>query len=264
MDCVVYERINVQNGMWYVGKHKMHNWNVFDDYKTSSDIVSKLIDKFGQKLFTWKVLCVTPWWSEAGKVETKILKLRNAKDNPMSYNQSNAGAAVAPGRPLIANGVKYKSRKDACRALGISRRTIQFWCDDPRKSEYQWLSEGATHGYRYTDGENQFLNLNHMAKFHGIGNPGMRNRIKNKSEYRKIENPAEFDDSRLIVIKQGNANELISNKKIGSGISMRCEIEGIVYDSRSAAGRALGMRTQDVKHRCLSPNWTQWKDLGRS
>jgi len=87
----VYKWIHKPTGMWYIGSRTAKGCNIHDGYICSSKIVKPIIE---QKPEDWeRYILKEGSVSEMRKHEASLLKLYNAKDDPMSFNRSNADAA---------------------------------------------------------------------------------------------------------------------------------------------------------------------------
>jgi len=86
----VYKWIHKPTGMWYIGSRTAKGCHINDGYICSSKIVKPMIEKNPEE---WKrEILKQGSVSEMRKHESSLLKLFNAKDDPMSYNRCNADA----------------------------------------------------------------------------------------------------------------------------------------------------------------------------
>lgn len=89
----VYKWTQQSTGKWYIGSR---SGNLNDGYICSSKIVKPLILSNPNDWIREIISLHTP--NEVRRAEGKLLKLLNAKNDPMSYNQSNLGGANNGGR----------------------------------------------------------------------------------------------------------------------------------------------------------------------
>lgn len=93
LQAFVYKWIHKPTGKWYIGSRTAKGCHINDGYICSSKIVKPMIEQNPEE---WeRYILKEGSVSEMRKHEASLLKLHNAKDDPMSFNRSNAD--VAPG-----------------------------------------------------------------------------------------------------------------------------------------------------------------------
>lgn len=135
----VYEYINKENGKWYIGSHDGSRKN----YTASGIAINKAFEKYGMDKFIRHIF----YCDDFRKEEETCLQLRDAMNDPMSYNLKNnaigwTGTHTEDTKKRIGDanrshqhnklhftllGVEYVTNLEASLSLSVSVRTIQRW-----------------------------------------------------------------------------------------------------------------------------------------
>lgn len=101
----VYKWTELSTGRWYIGSRTKHGCNPADGYICSSRIVKPLIE-YNQTNWSRTVLCIGHAVDMLA-LETALLTLVDAKNDPLSYNQHNGdGKFTRIGMPSGHRGKK--------------------------------------------------------------------------------------------------------------------------------------------------------------
>lgn len=107
----VYKWTELSTGRWYIGSRTKHGCNPADGYICSSRIVKPLIES-NQTNWSRTVLCIGHAVDMLA-LETALLTLVDAKNDPLSYNQHNGdGKFTGLNRPCIFKGKKLGPQSD--------------------------------------------------------------------------------------------------------------------------------------------------------
>jgi hypothetical protein len=107
----VYKWTELSTGRWYIGSRTKHGCNPADGYICSSRIVKPLIES-NQTNWIRTVLCIGHGVDMLA-LETALLTLADAKNDPLSYNQHNGdGKFTGLNRPCIFKGKKLGPQSD--------------------------------------------------------------------------------------------------------------------------------------------------------
>jgi hypothetical protein len=145
--CYVYEVTEIETGKWYVGSRialKVKSFDIGVSYFTSSRVVKPLY-KRNPHNFTASVLAVG---DEAFvlKTESKILKERDARNDPMSFNMSNGDAkfnGVKSGLANAASGrLKTIARLGGLAAVASGQLQAIRSAENSRKAGLQNVESG--------------------------------------------------------------------------------------------------------------------------
>ena len=107
----VYKWTELSTRRWYIGSRTKHGCNPADGYICSSRIVKPLIES-NQTNWIRTVLCIGHAVDMLA-LETALLTLVDAKNDPLSYNQHNGdGKFTSLNRPCIFKGKKLGPQSD--------------------------------------------------------------------------------------------------------------------------------------------------------
>ncbi len=107
----VYKWTELSTRRWYIGSRTKHGCNPADGYICSSRIVKPLIES-NQTNWSRTVLCIGHAVDMLA-LETALLTLVDAKNDPLSYNQHNGdGKFTGLNRPCLHKGKKLGPQSD--------------------------------------------------------------------------------------------------------------------------------------------------------
>ncbi len=107
----VYKWTELSTRRWYIGSRTKHGCNPADGYICSSRIVKPLIES-NQTNWIRTVLCIGHAVDMLA-LETALLTLVDAKNDPLSYNQHNGdGKFTGLNRPCLHKGKKLGPQSD--------------------------------------------------------------------------------------------------------------------------------------------------------
>jgi hypothetical protein len=160
MNYYVYELICKETNKWYVGcqigKYSDPE-KLGVNYFTSSKFVKPLF-KLNPKSFIKKILVQSNDLNYIYKVETDILKFRNAKDDPMSWNCHNNDTLINSDKKSILacqTGGLIGGKLNAINKTGICGRSKEQMSIDGRKAGLIGGKKGGQIGGKNNTFENR-------------------------------------------------------------------------------------------------------------
>lgn len=156
----VYELVCNKTGKWYVGCSLKKNSNPSQlgvSYFTSSNHVKNLF-KTDSSNFTKKIIVESSDKDYIFNVETSILKFRDAKNDPLSWNCHNNDKLINPfkGSQLGSRkGGLIGGKSNALNKTGICGRSKEKMSEDGRKAGLIGGKKGGAIGGRNNTFENR-------------------------------------------------------------------------------------------------------------
>lgn len=156
----------------------------------------------------------------------------------------------------------------------LHRVVAECWCDKPEGSDH-------VHHKNHKKSDNRASNLEwvtplrHMNEFHAGISKGHSMSEDGKQRLRELRlgsvtSEATKQKQREASLRLGSkppprpvgtkcSPDAIAKMRDNSPNAMQCEVRGILYQSFSEAGRALGEKPHSLRKRCLSKNFPDYR-----
>lgn len=130
--------------------------------------------------------------------------------------------------------------------------------DDNRASNLEWVTpkthmadrhEGFSRGHTMTEAGKQRLRELRLGSKTSEATKQKQREASIRLGYKPPRRPVGYKCSE----------EAIQKMRENSPNAMRCEVDGIVYNSFSEASRATGVRLHTIRKRCLSKNFSNYR-----
>jgi group I intron endonuclease len=231
----VYETINLINGMKYIGKciySRQNNWRT---YLGSGLYLKRAIRKYGKENFERRILAIAYSDEQLNSLEELFIRKFDAVNSPIYYNvkYTSIGGDVFtnnPNKEVLRRFRKVQMSGVGNHQYGKAKSEIMISAVQQANSKPIEI-DGVVYGSAAE--ASRVLGCKQTAIMYRLDSPNFPN-------YKRL-------DSKT------NRKRKSRNKPI------KCEIDGLIYDSLAIASQCLGLSKTCIRRRLLSDNFPNCK-----
>lgn len=262
----LYKITNNINNKFYIGIHSTDDLN--DGYMGSGNVIMKAIKKYGRSNFTKEILEWFDWRCEALASEAQIVTEDFIKRSDV-YNAYMGGYAGACG---------FKHTDDSRQKMSNSHKGLFIGYKHTDEAK-QNMSKAASDRYKiksnhpfygkkriFTDEWKSNLSKSMQGTRFGINNNFYgKHHTQEAVEKIKAKRALQvMSESHINALKNSRLGVKVSDEtkaKISALQSMKCSIDGVIYNSLISASKQLNISDTTVGRRLKSDKYPTWMYL---